>query len=538
MPKLHAATLAITLTLSAGALPGFAGARTPGGAKVDTSPVAEADPGSRLPDGWQHGAFMEVFVRAYQDSNGDGIGDLRGLTQRLDYLRDLGIKGLWLMPVTRSADHDHGYAVTDYRNIEPDYGTLADFDELLRQAHARGIGVIVDYVLNHSAAEHPAFVSAADSAASPFRDWYVWQDPPPTGWDIWGHNPWYAAPTGHYFAVFGAQAPDFNLRNPAVVRYHFDTLRFWLNRGVDGFRFDAVPHLIENSATDWNDQPESYALMGDVHALLAHYANRFMVCEATASPAEWAAPSVCGSAFAFGLERHVAPAARGEPADIQAVADWFKTAPPTMGTMASNHDIFAGQRLWDQVHGDVAQYKLAAATYLLLPGTPFIFYGEEVGMGGATQLEGDAQLRIPMSWQADARTGGFTRGAAPFRPISPNVLTNNAAAELTDRHSLLAFYKAMLHLRNTLPSIAQGSYEQPFVQGQVMSYQRRLGGEQAIVLINYGKQATTVPLQALPAHTTFTAAYPAPRDALHTDAQGQTAVELPPQSVVVFVHRA
>jgi glycosidase len=536
--------LAAVLLLTLSALATASTAAAPHG--FDTSPVAQADPGSRLPPDWQHGVFMEVFVRGYQDSNGDGIGDLRGLTQRLDYLHALGIRGLWLMPVTRSADHDHGYAVTDHREIEPDYGSLVDFDELLKQAHARGIGVIVDYVLNHSAAQHPAFVDAAASPTSRFRDWYVWQEPPPTGWNIWGHDPWYAAPTGHYFAVFGPQTPDFNLRNPAVVRYHLDTLRFWLNRGVDGFRFDAVPHLIENSAQDWNDQPESYALMGEVHALLAHYANRTMVCEATASPEAWAAPPVCGSAFAFGLERHVAAAARGEPADIRAVADWFKTAPPTMATMASNHDLFAGQRLWDQLHGDIAQYRLAAATYLLLPGTPFIFYGEEIGLGGDTQFSDDGQLRIPMSWTADPARAGFTRGT-PFRPVSPNAAGHNVASEQADPHSLLAFYKAMIRLRNTLPSIARGSYEQPFVQGRVMGYQRQFGDERTLVLINYAGAPVQAHVQGLPAGARLDIAFPLRTDTavtddvaptpLQVDAQGRVTLTLPPQSVRVYVYR-
>ena len=149
-----------------------------------TSPVAPKDPGSRLPADWYKGAFIEIFVRGFKDSDGDGIGDLRGVTQSLDYLQDLGVKGIWLMPVTRSLDRDHGYAVTDYRNIETDYGNLADFDELLEQAHARGIGVIMDYVINHSASTHPLFVNSAASRSSAYRHWYLWEDTPPTGWDI------------------------------------------------------------------------------------------------------------------------------------------------------------------------------------------------------------------------------------------------------------------------------------------------------------------------------------------------------------------
>jgi alpha-amylase len=158
---------------------------------IDTRPVPAEMRKSGLPEGWEHGAFMEIFVRAWRDSNGDGIGDLRGLTQSLDYLKELGIRGLWLMPITGNADGDHGYATTDFRDIAPEYGSLADFDELLREAHKRGIGVIMDYVINHSAASHPMFQQALKGKDNAFRDWFVWSDEAPPGWDIWGKYPWY-----------------------------------------------------------------------------------------------------------------------------------------------------------------------------------------------------------------------------------------------------------------------------------------------------------------------------------------------------------
>ncbi len=499
-----------------------------------TASAATDSSASPLPEGWQNGAFMEVFVRGYNDSNGDGIGDLKGLTQRLDYLQALGIRGLWLMPITRSADHDHGYAVTDYRGIEPAYGTLADLDELLKQAHARGIGVITDYVLNHSAATHPLFVRANASTRAPGRDWFVWSAPAPQGWNIWGKNPWYRGRHGSYFATFGRHMPDFNLRHPAAVDYHLASLRFWLGRGLDGFRFDAVPHLIENSAQDWNDQPESHALMGRVQALVKQQPGRHLVCEATANPAAWAAPDSCGSAFAFGLEHHIAAAARGEPASIEAVAQWFTQAPLTMATMASNHDIFAGERLWDQVRGNLAHYRLAAATYLLLPGTPFIYYGEEIGMAGGAGLKGDPKLRTPMSWTGDRRTGGFTRGK-PFRALSANVATQNVQAQQADPDSLLAFYTSMLGLRNRLPSIARGSYERPFVDGLVMGYQRRLDTEHTVVLLNYGQFAATATVEGLPAGARLQPAYPAGAPAAAADATGRASIPLAPQSVQVMV---
>ncbi len=505
-------------------------------ATIDTSAVEARLVPSALPAGWQHGAFMEIFVRAYKDSNGDGVGDVKGVTQSLDYLKDLGIKGIWLMPITTNADGDHGYATTDFRNIDPAYGTLADFDELIARAHQRGIGVIMDYVINHSAAAHPMFVSAKTGPTSPFYDWFVWERTAPTGWDIWGKNPWTQTEQGAYFGTFGLHMPDFNFKNPAVLAYHQSSLRFWLNRGLDGYRLDAVPHLVETNAKDWNDQPESRKITSDLRALITAYPQRYVVCEATANPQTYAAPDLCGGAFAFGLEKHLAQAARGDKNSIQAVADYFKTAPQSMATFASNHDIFAGRRLWDQVQGNAAQYKLAAASYLLLPGTPFIYYGEEIGMAGLKQtkdVDGDLPIRAPMSWTADTQGAGFTTGT-PFRAIAPNVKQQNAAAEVASPASIHAFYKRMLKLRNAYPSLASGSYVAPFVQRQVLGYQRSLGAETSLVLINYAKQSARVRVPSLPAHALLNNTDGRRIAPVQVNAQGQARITLPAQSVQVF----
>jgi glycosidase len=500
----------------------------------DLSPVAASPQPSTLAEGWQYGAFMEIFVRAYKDSNGDGIGDLRGLTQQLDYLKELGIKGIWLMPITASSDHDHGYATVDFRAIEPDYGTMADFDELVRQAHARGIGIIIDYVVNHSSAKHPLFARAASDPKDRYRNWFVWQDTAPKGWDIWGKDPWTTTPNGAFFATFGPHMPDFNLRNSETVEYHMSSLRFWLNRGLDGFRLDAVPHLIENSRENWNDQPESRKLTGDIRALIDSYGKRYTVCEATANPQVYAAPDICSSAFSFGLEHQIVEAAQGKTEAIQKVADYFKTAPPGMATFLSNHDIFAGTRLWDQLDGNLAQYRMAAATYLLLPGVPFIYYGEEIGMAGLKGLDGDAPLRAPMSWTADAANGGFTTGK-PFRPVSPNVSTQNAAAQAAEPNSLLSFYKTVIKLRNAYPSIARGSYLAAQVDGRLMSFQRKFGNEHTVVAFNYGKRAGRVTLTGLPAGAVLMSAHPVTSESLQVDTKGVIELQVEPQSFKVLV---
>lgn len=539
--RLSAAVLALAL----------AGCATP--TALDTAPVARQLRPSPLPLHWDRGVFMEIFVRGYQDSDGDGIGDLRGLISRLDYLKDLGIRGLWLMPVTPSADGDHGYATTDFRNIDPAYGTLADFDELLKQAHARGIGIIIDYVINHAAAQHPMFVQSRQGPNAPFRDWFVWADEQPKGWSIWDANPWYhtasqpwtfpgpakavpqppAGSRGFYFGTFGPHMPDFNFRNPAVKAYHFDSLRFWLNRGLDGFRLDATPHLIETSAKDWNDQPESRRITREMADLIRSYPNRTVVCEATAKPAEWGDLTLCGGAFAFGYVHHFSRAALGDAESVQALARYYRSQAATMASFVSNHDIFAGRRLWDQVGGDPIAYRLAAAAYLLQPGTPFVYYGEEVGQAGVHTLSGDLPLRTPMSWTGDPRTGGFTRGT-PFRPVAPNVTTHNVAAQQADPESLLNFYKAMIALRNTRASIARGSFEQSFAQGKVLGFQRALGAERTQVLINYDTQPHDVALPGVSAQARMRSLFPANTAAASVGADGQRRMALPARSVTVL----
>jgi len=460
---------------------------------------------------------------------------LRGLTQRLDYLRELGVKGLWLLPVTASQDRDHGYAVSDYRGIEADYGSVADFDELLREAHARGIGVIVDYVINHSAAQHPLFANARSSTSNPYRNWYLWEPLKPTGWNIYGSDPWRSNPGGGwYFAAFWDQMPDFNLREPAVVNWHHDNLRFWLNRGVDGFRLDAVGHLVENGSTAWDNQPQNDALLRDVAALSSAYQRRFVVCEGPGDPQRYA--NACGSAFSFGHHARIIEAAKGSPSAIQAVADYFRSAPTTMATMLANHDSFAGQRIHEQFGGDLARYRLAAATYLLMPGTPFIYYGEEIGMAGAASLSGDPRLRTPMSWTGDLNNAGFTAGR-PYRALSANAATANVAAQAGDTQSLLSFYKSMLALRNSYTAIARGSYEQAMAEGSVLSFRRRLGNELVIVSINYAASASTLALNALPASATLSTVFPVGNADVDSDMQGRLTLSLPARSVTVLLHR-
>jgi alpha-amylase len=451
---------------------------------------------SALPEDWQHqGVFIEILVRAYQDSNGDGIGDLNGVTARLDYLQRLGIRGIWLMPIFASEDHDHGYAVVDYRAIEPDYGTLADFDRLLAEAHRRGIAVIVDYVMNHSAAAHPLFKDAREHRDSPYADWYVWKDERPRGWNTFAGEPWRAAGSRWYYAVFDAGMPDFNLRNPKVVEFHLDNLRFWLNRGVDGFRFDAVNVLFENSALAWENQPENHVLLKRVQDLLGEYGAKYLVCEAPSDPAAFAAADSCGSAFAFGLHKNIVASVKlGRlRADLLYL---LRTLPVArMGTLLANHDSFAGARLMRQFDGDEKSYRVAAATLLTLPGTPFIYYGEEIGLAQSSPVRYDDQaIRGPMSWSAEPNAG-FTIASQPFRPNVANWKTHNVALEEADPASLLNWYRALIALRNAEPALAIGTFK-PLSErdAPIFAFLREHAGDRLLVLINFAYQEATLPL--------------------------------------------
>lgn len=500
---------------------------------ADVSAVAKSDPGSVLPATWKQGPFIEIYVRGYQDSDGDGIGDLKGLTQRLDYLKDLGVTGIWLMPVTQSQDNDHGYAVSDYRAIEKQYGSLADFDAFVAAAHARGIGVIIDYVMNHSAAQNPLFLNSSGAKDGARRDWYIWSSTKPSGWNIYGNDPWKSSSTGYYFAGFWDQMPDFNLRNASVLAYHHDSMRFWLNRGVDGFRFDAVGNLVENGPSAWEGQPENYVIMGDILSMLNGYQNRYMVCEAPIDPKGFSASSACGSAFAFGHNYDIVSAAKGSSSAVAAVANYFTGAPANMAAMVSNHDAFAGDRLWTQLNGNLPQYRLAVATYMLQPGVPFIYYGEEIGMANNNSLSGDWKLRTPMSWTADTTTAGFTTGK-PFRAVSSNVSTNNVAAQLGDANSLLSFYKALISVRKAHPALAAGSYDNPQANGWTMSFTRSTASETALVAINYGSTASSVNFTGLPAGASVSVAWPASGVGGAVTSGGSFSTTVQPQSFVVY----
>jgi glycosidase len=421
--------------------------------------------------------------------------------------------------------------VADYRDIEPDYGTLADFDALVAAAGERGLGVIVDFVMNHSAAQHPAFVNSRSGAANAFRDWYLWSPTRPTGWRIYDSDPWRADASGWYFAPFWEQMPDFNLRHPAVLAWHHDHLRFWLNRGVAGFRFDAVGNLVENGPSAWDSQPESLVLMQQVRQMMDGYARRHLVCEGPGNPQGFQA--ACGSAFAFGHQHDLLAAARGDSAALARVAAFAASAGPDVARFLSNHDSFAGARVWDQLNGNAAHARTAAALLVLLPGVPYVYYGEEVGMSAGAGLGGDPRLRSPMSWTADPQRAGFTTGT-PYRALAANVRTHNVAAQAADPTSLLASYRALLALRGQHAALREGSFDGARVEGTVLSFRRTLGEQQLLVAVNTGGSAAALTLSGLDPARTYAAELPAGDASLQADAEGRTGITLPAHSARVW----
>jgi maltose alpha-D-glucosyltransferase/alpha-amylase len=457
--SLSAAVSVLALTAS------VAQAETP--SQIDVSPVAVTARASALPKDWnRNAAFMEIFVRSYKDSDGDGVGDFNGLTSQLDYLHDLGVTGIWLMPMMPSEDGDHGYAVNDYRAVNPDYGSMADFERFVQEAHKRGIGVILDYVVNHSGSGNAIFQAAAVSKASPYRDWYVFTDKNP-GWynekmrgvsGAFYNDPWKPVSktvpggVGLYYGVFSDSMPDMNLKNPKVISYLQDTMRFWMNKGVDGFRLDAVTMLIEDGPKAYFNNPANPGIVAKLRDTLDEYDNRYMICEASEGADMYV--KAC-SAFAYGVQGSIIDSAKKGALQAPLVKQLGNPHADVMPLALQSHDSYVGDRLMNQFGvNDPADYKLSAAVSILASSTPFAYYGEEIGMSNGGVFN-DPGIRSPMSWTGYPRTAGFTTGK-PYRDVAINVASQNVAIEAGDPNSLLEYYRALYTLRRDHPVFGTG----------------------------------------------------------------------------------
>jgi len=447
---------------------------------------------------WQDRVFYEVFIRSFQDSDGDGIGDIQGLHSRLDYLNDgdpstsddLGITGIWLMPPAEAHSY-HGYDVTDYRAVESDFGTLEQMRDFVVAARERGIAIIVDLPLNHTSNHHPWFV--ASQAGDPYyADWYIWSDEDPGYPGPWGAPTWHAAGGRFYYGVFWDGMPDLNFRNPAVSAEINDIAAFWLRDvGVDGFRLDAVKHIIEDGQRQENT-PESRDWLSAFEATLEREKpNNFTVGEIYNGPpfivARYLEQGAFDAAFDFNLaDAMISAAQRGRNREIRRAHQVALREYPQAGlaTFLSNHD---QTRLVNRLLHDSERNKVAASLLLTGPGIPFLYYGEEIGIAGEKP---DENLRSPMHWD-DSDGAGFTSAAAPWQPLQApdNVADANVARQSADAASLLSHYRRLIHLRNANSALRRGDFTPlDSSHSSLYSYLRHDEEQTLLVLLNLSEQ--------------------------------------------------
>jgi glycosidase len=453
---------------------------------------------------WSDEIFYEVFVRSFQDSDGDGIGDLAGLTSRLDDLNDgdpattddLGVTALWLMPIAESPSY-HGYDVVDYRAIESDYGTAADFRALIAAAHDRGISVIVDLVLNHTSRDHPWFQDSL-TAGSAHDDWYLWSDTRPPVARSDGSRVWNEAGGRFYFAYFWEGMPDLNLENPDVTAELDDVARFWLDdMGVDGFRLDAARHLIEDGKALENT-PATFAwLKAFRERLQADHPDALIlgeVWDATSMASRYVREGSLDLTFDFGLASAAITSLNSRDAGsitaaLGEVADAYPT--DTLATFLTNHD---QNRVASQLAGDLDAERLAATLLLTGPGVPFVYYGEEIGMTGGKP---DERIRTPMRWDATAPGAGFTSGT-PWEALSGDPSGTDVATEGADPESLLSTYRRLTRLRADHPALRSGALiPVASADRHVVAYLRASGDETVLVVANVGIEAVSAPALSL-----------------------------------------
>jgi alpha-glucosidase len=457
---------------------------------------------------WKHAVIYEVYPRSFQDTNGDGIGDIKGITERLSYLKGLGIDAIWITPMYPSPQVDFGYDIADYEAIDPQYGSMGDFDALMKAAKQQGIRVIMDMVMNHTSDQHPWFLESRSSKTNPKRDWYIWRDGknggPPNNWQSWfGHSAWTLDPkTGqYYYHYFYVQQPDLNWRNPEVRKAMYDTMRFWLDKGVAGFRIDAISRLFEDpSLHDDPIQPGTNAFgdpniehkytdnLPEVHDVLKEM--RKVVDSYPGNPvllSEADEPNIQELSKMYGAHSDEVQL----PMDFQ-IADVNSLNATTFRRLFddvennpahgwpeyffSNHD---QPRQWDRYgdgkHNDEIA-KVMAALELLPRATPQMYYGEEIGMRttdptrvedvkdpegrtGWPKNKGRDGERTPMQWTAARPNAGFTTPAAkPWLPVPPSSVDYNVAVESKEPDSILNFYKQLLTLRRTEPALVSGGY--------------------------------------------------------------------------------
>lgn len=482
---------------------------------------------------WQSGVIYQIYPRSFQDSNGDGIGDLPGITRRLGYLAELGADAIWISPIYPSPMADFGYDVSDYSDVDPRFGTLADFDDLLTQSHALGLKILLDFVPNHTSDRHPWFAESRSSRSSPKRDWYLWRDPaagggPPNNWisDFGGSAwEWDEASGQYYYHAFLKQQPDLDWRNPAVQAAMHDVLRFWLDRGVDGFRIDVLWHLIKAAHFPDNppnpaytpalgemdrllqlhstDQPEVHGIAAGMRALADEYqaagrGERLLIGEIYL-PVErlmrYYGEERPGVHLPGNFQLIAAPWQARSLAAL--IAAYEAALPPGAwpNWVLGNHDRpRVATRLGE------SQARVAAMLLLTLRGTPTLYYGDELGLSDvpipADRVQDPRELRqpgkglgrdpvrTPMPWDDSAHAGFST--AAPWLLLNADWPARNVERQSAEPGSMLALHRQLLAARRAHPALAIGDFALLDAEGDILAYERRHGGERLIVALNLG----------------------------------------------------
>lgn len=441
--------------------------------------------------------YYEIYVRAFKDSDGDGIGDLRGVTQKLDYLQKLGVEGIWLMPINPSPS-DHGYDVTDFYDINPEFGSLDDFKKLLKEAKKRKISVIMDLVLNHTSDKHPWFVQSAKDPNGPYRDWYKWikltEEAPKS--IMTKRVAYTAGENGQYLTIFASDLPDLNFDNPEVRAEAKKIAKFWLNLGVEGFRLDAAKHIYEDLDTDWMSQSvldkniqwweEFREAVNEVNP------NTYIVSEvwenSAAIIAPYLKPFTSSFNFAVGEEvigssdREIATNLAGDLVRIYGLYDKASSGNFIDAPFLTNHD---QNRVMSVLNGNIDHAKMAAAQLFTLPGNPFVYYGEELGMQGRKP---DEYIREPMIWSRANPEGNTRWIQGKF-----NLHTPSAEEQVEDPDSLYTHYSKWIHWRKKIAALRHGAIKS-FAAGNssVSAFVRYTDKERVLVLHNLSGTEQTV----------------------------------------------
>ena len=475
---------------------------------------------------WQGGIIYQVYPRSFQDSNGDGIGDLQGIIERLDYLKWLGVNALWVSPIFPSPMADFGYDVADYTGIHPMFGSMDDFDRLLAEAHARDLKLILDFVPNHTSDEHPWFKESRSSRDNPKRDWYLWHDPapdggPPNNWlSVFGGSGWtWDETTGqYYYHAFLKDQPDLNWRNPAVQEAMLNAMRFWLDKGVDGFRVDVIWHIIKDERFRDNppnpdykpgemtpyqsllptysaDQPEVHEVIAGMREVIDAYDERLLIGEIylpVDKLVQYYGEHGGGAHLPFNFQLIVLP---WDANRIYATITEYEASLPAHGWpnwVLGNHD---KERIASRI--GLEQARIAAMLLLTLRGTPTMYYGDELGMrdvwiapeayqdpqGKNIGVSRDPQ-RTPMQWDASPHAG-FTKGE-PWLPLPDDFEEVNVAVQREDERSMLSFYRRLIALRQSEEALMIGDYIPVGISDTVIAFIRENEGRRFLVALNLG----------------------------------------------------